>query len=204
VTSVPAEPATWFTELTMRPNEFAQIAIRTLSLFLGYKSIEFGISMFIQAYYSLQLIESAEGQASQAIHLVRMMLLMSTLVPLGLAVAMWFSAPWLSHKVVSGGEEQPTDKFPVPLRDTLVQVAGIVLIGVAVARIPQIAYDFQNARRRDPTVGLMATKSFPDVLLLLGNAFVGAGMLLVVKKRVLGGVIDPGSGSVPITKKPTD
>jgi hypothetical protein len=168
----------------MRPNEFAQIAIRTLALFLGYKSIEFGISMFIQVSYSMQLIESAEGRASQTIQLVRMMLLMSILVPLGLAVAMWLCAPWLSSKMVSGGEEQPVDKFPLPLRDTLVQVAGIV--------------------RRDPTVGLMATKAFPDVLLLLGNAFVGAGMLLVVRKRGLGALIDPGRGSLPATKKPTD
>lgn len=191
-------------KFTMRPNEFAQIAIRTLALFLVYKSIEFGISMLLQAHYSLQLIESSGDQTSQAAQIIRVMLVMSTLVPLGLAAALWFFAPWLSWKVIPGDKEQPVEKLSLPLRDTLVQVAGIVLIGVAVAGIPQIAYDYHNARRRDPEVGLMDTKSFPEVLLLLGNAFVGAGMLLGVKKRALGRVIDPRGGAVSTKKNLVD
>ena len=171
----------------MKSTSLAQIAIRTLALFLFYKAVEFGISAYVQGYLWLETKSvPVDAESHRLLGIARLMILVSSLIPAGLAGLLWMTAPQLARWTVPADEETPPAKLPQSLSSTLLQVTAIVFIGTAVATLPKLLYDFQNDSRRDPAVTIRTSKAFPDALLFMGKIIVG-GVLLIVVKR--GGLI---------------
>jgi hypothetical protein len=177
----------------MTPNQVAKIAIRTLSIFLVYRALEFGITQVIQGQYALGIMnqsvgtgDSVDPKISEAIRALRMMTAVGAIIPILLAGALWFVAPTLSRWVAGSDADSFHENGSLPLRATLLQVAAIVIIAMAATTLPKLVYEYQVDLRRDPSITLMTSKVFPDAIQFFTKVFVGGVMLLVVKKKLLG------------------
>ncbi len=165
----------------------AQIALRILSIFLIYRSLEFGISQILYAFYSTQMLGQTPnlGMDDETRRMMQIYFLSSItaiLVPMGLAVGLWFLAPWLSRLVANTDEEASPPINPRFWRDTIILGGAILILGVAGASLPKMAFDYRM-EKRDPTMSPMESKVYPDVLQFLGKVLVGGALLLSVKNR---------------------
>lgn len=170
----------------------AQISVRTLAILLGFKSIEFGISTILQVQLSMGVLQgNIDGKMEQMIGTYRVLAFVGAMVPLALAAGLWFSAPWLARLMVPGDDTALPPGNPLSLPETLVQVAAVVIIGLAVSSAPSLVFDFQSQLRQDPSVTLMTARAFPDLIQFLAKAFVGATLLVVVRKRGFSKLLAP-------------
>ena len=178
----------------MKPQHVANISIRILALFLVYRGLEFGIAQMIHSQFATGMMEQSgtmgghdtlDPKIQEMIRTLRIMTGIGALVPILLAVVLWYAAPILSRWMIPSEEDSRREDNTLPIRTTLIQVAAIIMIAMAASTLPQMAYDFQVAHQRDHTITLMTSKVFPDVIQFLAKIFIGGVMLLLVKKKLL-------------------
>lgn len=175
----------------MRPHQFATIAIRVLALFLVYRGLEFGISQMIQGQLAIGMMEhtgtsgqdQTDTRIGEMIASLRIMTGIGAVVPIFLAGVLWFMAPVLARRVAGPEEGLRPVTDELPLQASLIQVAAIIMFAMAASTLPKMIYDFQWQHRRDPSITLMTSKVFPDVIQFLSKIFVGWIMLIVVKRK---------------------
>ena len=177
----------------MPPNQLAHIAVRMLALFLFWKAVESGLSQYMSTHYQLGVLTPAAGELADnpevksAIRAMWTMVLIGTAVPLVLALALWFDAPRLARMIVGPGQQQPIT-VPVapgmPLHLTLLLVAGLVFIAVAMADVPKTIMEIWREMRRDPYMTWENSRVSPEVLLILGKVVVGGCLLVAVRKQM--------------------
>jgi hypothetical protein len=167
----------------MKSYHIAQIALRTLAIFLVYRGLEFGISQLGLGYLTALTLPNPPDEATaRFIGSFRIMTVVGALIPLGLAAGLWFSAPWLARQVAPRDvESAPAPKEPA-LRGTLILVAAVMMLGTAASALPKLVFDLQAEHRKLPPETLTESVVFPDILQFFGKVVVGGALLLWANK----------------------
>lgn len=87
--------------------------------------------------------------------------------------------------MVSDDEDDPSQASCFPSLGMLIQAAGIILIAVAAASLPQMIYVHLQDHQPSPDDALMQAQLNLDVIKWIAKVFVGGLMLVLVKKRML-------------------